>query len=54
MLCYDTRCYNTEAEENIQAVLEEEIPVLERQILPIDGMASRTALLHWALILMIA
>ncbi|KAL9542244.1 hypothetical protein MBANPS3_008703 [Mucor bainieri] len=37
VLCYDTRCYNTEAEENIQAVLEEEIPVLERQILPIDG-----------------
>ncbi|GAN03349.1 hypothetical protein MAM1_0039c02802 [Mucor ambiguus] len=37
VLCYDTRCYSTEAEENIQAVLEEEIPVLERQILPIDG-----------------
>ncbi|KAF1806515.1 hypothetical protein FB192DRAFT_1008541 [Mucor lusitanicus] len=39
VLCYDTRCYNTEAEENIQAVLEEEIPVLERQILPIDGIS---------------
>ncbi|CAO0799710.1 unnamed protein product [Mucor circinelloides] len=37
VLCYDTRCYVAEAEENIQAVLEEEIPVLERQILPIDG-----------------
>ncbi|KAI8643189.1 hypothetical protein BD408DRAFT_342960 [Parasitella parasitica] len=37
VLCYDTRCYLSEENENMQLLLEEEIPVLERTILPIDG-----------------
>ncbi|CEP11651.1 hypothetical protein [Parasitella parasitica] len=37
VLCYDTRCYLSDEKDDIQTVLVEEIPVLDRIIPPIDG-----------------